>query len=186
MGSPEARLRLFVAVYPPVEVAARLLELLGRVELARHRVTPVEQVHLTVQFVGPTPVRDLDEVKESVARSVSGIATFELRVVRLMSVPPRGRVRLVAAELDQPWGLMEIQRRLATRLARHVRERAGDRFLPHMTLCRFDREGASRDVDVAVEEELPFGVREVRLMKSVLKPQGAEHGLVMAFGLGDT
>ena len=183
MGGEEPRLRLFVAVYPPEDVARRLLRMIRKMDLPRHRETALEQVHLTVQFVGPTPVRELEAVKESVARSVSGIGGFELRVVRLMSLPPRGRVRLVAAELDRPAGLMEIQRRLATRLARNVRERAGDRFLPHMTLCRFERGARSVDVDVAVEEEMVFGVGEVLLMKSVLRPEGAEHGVVERVGL---
>lgn len=183
MGSVEARLRLFVALYPPVAMAARLLEMLGELGLARHRATPVEQVHVTVQFIGPTPVRELDAVKESVARSVSGVGAFELRVVRMMSLPRKGRVRLVAAELDQPAELMQIQRRLATRLARNVREQPGDRFLPHMTLCRFDRGVSARDVDVEVAEGLVFGVSDVRLMKSVLRPEGAAHGLVEAFRL---
>ena len=174
----DARLRLFAAIYPPEDVARRLIAMFANLDLARNRVTPLSQLHLTVQFIGPTPVRDLLEVEESLARSVSGISPFDLRIVRLVSLPRRSRVRLVAAELDQPPGLMEIQRRLATRLARNVRQKPGDRFLPHMTLCRFGRIAAARDVEVPVDDTLAFEATEVKLMKSVLKPQGAAHAVV--------
>ncbi len=183
MGHEEPTLRLFVAVYPPEDAARRMLRLLRKLDLPRHREVPLEQVHMTVQFVGPTPVGDLEAVQESIARSVSGIGPFELRAERLMSLPRRGRVRLVAAELDRPAGLMEIQRRLAQRLARSPRERPGDRFIPHMTLCRFERGARSQDVDVAAGDEIAFAVSEIRLMKSVLRPQGAEHGVVRGFAL---
>ena len=173
-----AQLRLFVGVYPPEEIARRLIELLDGLELARHRPTPIGQIHLTLQFIGPTPVRELEEVTESVERSVAGISPFELTTTRLITLPGGKRPRLVAVELDTPAGLLEIQRRLATRLARHVRTRPGDRFLPHMTLCRFAHGGQPAELDEAVAEPIRFEVSEILLMKSVLRPEGAEHTVV--------
>lgn len=179
-----AQLRLFVAAYPPLEIAHDLLSRLGRLDLPAHRQTPADQVHLTLQFIGPTSTRELSDVEESVARSVAGLAAFEVGAVGLITLP-RGRrttPRLVAAELDQPAPLMEMQRRLATRLARRVRSKPGDRFLPHMTLCRFGRGVRAEVLDERIDG-CRFFVSEVRLMKSVLRPEGAEHGLVRAVGL---
>src|SRR5690606_37699260 len=117
-------LRLFVAIYPPEggkagQVGARdWLRALRKMDppLANHRQTPPEQVHLTLQFIGDTPEGELDRVIESVERSASGIGPFELKPVRFMTLPPRGRPRLVALETDAPAGLLELQRRLAQRL----------------------------------------------------------------------
>lgn len=180
------RLRLFVAVYPPAEVAEGLLEALGGVAglagAAARRVA-AEQVHLTLQFLGPSPVRELERIGESIDRSAAGIDTFELTPLRLITLPERGRPRLVAAETDAPAEVMELKRRLALRLARSPRERPADRFLPHLTLCRF-REGGIRAVRVQRELQSPaFKVAELRLMKSPTLPQGARHEPVRVFPL---
>jgi len=102
--------------------------------------TPTEQVHLTLQFIGDTAERELDDVRESVARSCAGIDPFILTPRRLVSCPlnrSRGRARLIALETDLPSAMTELHRRLASRLARPKRGRADvekDRFVPHITL----------------------------------------------------
>lgn len=170
-------LRLFVAIYPTAEAARDLLRALGRLDLppvATYRATRPEQVHMTVQFIGDTEERELAEVEESVSRSAAGLEPFMLTPARLVTLPERGPPRLVVAVTDAPPGLLELQRRLASRLARTPRPKTGDRFLPHMTLCRFT--GAAKAPRVAEPlQAAPFEVREVVLMRSVLRPAGAEH-----------
>lgn len=171
-----------MGAYPPAGVASAMLGLLEGVELPRHRVTPVEQVHMTLQFIGDRHRRELGAVIESVERSCAGVGVFSLEARRLVSLPERGRARLAAVETDAPAGLMEIQRRLAHRLADPKRRRSG-RFLPHLTVCRFEDEEEMARLERPVEVE-GFGVEEVRLMHSVLRPTGAEHRLVHAVRLG--
>lgn len=178
-----ATLRLFVAVYPPPQVAQALLEMLPSLDLPPHRPVPPDQVHLTLQFIGDTPAGQLDETVESVRRATGGIGSFELTLLELIALPRRGPARLVAAEADRPAALLELQRRLAQRLARAPRRRAGDRFLPHFTLCRFR---APRRVG-PLEHRLgidPFAVRQIALMRSTLLPEGARHDAVASCGLG--
>lgn len=174
--------RLFVAAYPPGPVAVELLGAARRVVETDGRFTPAEQVHLTLAFIGDTRVRDLERVRESVARSASGVGALTLRPSRLLTLPEGGRGRLIAAETDAPAGLMEVQRRLAHRLARRPRKEAGDRFRPHMTLFR-----AARGVECPrVDEPLdvaPFEVGSVVLMRSVLRAGGAAHAEVARFPL---
>lgn len=175
VSKPESNLRLFVAAYPPVEISRAMLRTLEALTLPKHRAAPPAHVHLTLQFVGDVPSRILDDVIESVDRSAGGIEPFTLTPKRVVSLPFGGRPRLIAAETDAPASLMELQRRLAHRLARHARPRPGDRFLPHITLCRFAHDAdrpARVDHPIAVP---PFAVNEIRLMRSVLRPDGAEH-----------
>jgi 2'-5' RNA ligase len=105
-------------------------------------------------------------------------------LIRLVRLPERGHARLIAAEADQPAALMEMQRRLAHRLARNPREKAGERFLPHFTLARFTcpTRFDIKDEDAPLSCE-PFTVHSVFLMKSALTPEGARHDVVNEFAM---
>jgi 2'-5' RNA ligase len=82
--------------------------------------------------------------------------------------------------MDLPAELRELQRRVSARIPAERDE--GDRFLPHMTLCRF-REPArvpplEGDLRVA-----PFAVSEIALVRSTLGSGGAVHERVESFAL---
>jgi len=140
----------------------------------RHRVTPIGQLHMTLHFIGETDERELGAVAESVERSASGLPSFVLMPLRLVTFPERGRPRLIALETDAPPTLLEIQRRLVHRLARSTRAKTGDRFRPHLTLCRFQASVTQAPVDEPVT--IPaFRVDRVVLVRSILRPSGSEH-----------
>ncbi len=159
-----------------------MLRLLDGTALPEHRATPVELVHMTLQFIGDRHERELDDVIESMERSAAGIGGFTLTPRAIVSLPERGPARLAALETDAPGGLMEIQRRLAHRLADPSRRSRGG-FLPHLTLCRFTKEERMERIEKVVEMD-PFAVGEIRLMRSVLRPGGAEHRVVHGVKLG--
>lgn len=194
-------LRLFVAIYPPSEVAAQMLhaarlhlhEHAARFEGATAQFVALEQVHLTLHFLGNVPARDLPETIESIDRAKKGLHAFSLLPGTIIALPPGGRhkPRLIAIETDAPADLLELQRRLAQRFARPARERPGDRFLPHLTLARFRWSGGGErlehpawrgPLDDAVEPE-PFEVIEFHLVKSILHVDGARHQSVAKWPL---
>jgi 2'-5' RNA ligase len=168
-------LRLFASIEPPHEAACAMLKALRALPaLPDLRETPPHQVHLTAQFIGDTRAADLDDVIESVNRSCAGLNAFDLAPRRLISLPHAPVARLIACETDAPPALLELHRRLAHRLAHNARERSGDRFLPHFTLARFRRPTHLEPIEADVSIP-PFPVASVRLMRSILKPMGAEH-----------
>jgi 2'-5' RNA ligase len=175
-------MRLFVAVYPPVDVTQRLLGELAHVPLPAHRQTPAAQVHATLQFIGETPARQLRTVVESVERSCSGLGPFELCANRLATLPVAPPVRLIAAMTTAPPTLLELQRRLAQRLSRGWRDDAGRAFVPHLTLARFPLgtpcEPLTRPLDVP-----PFTVSQAVVVESRLRTGGAEHSTVATIAL---
>src|SRR5689334_14963030 len=97
MGKGSA-LRLFVAAYPPSSVVEQLLGLVA--DVPGLRVTAPEQLHLTLQFIGDTLPRELEDVTESVRRAAAGLGTAAVSVQRLITLPERGRPRLIAAEFS--------------------------------------------------------------------------------------
>jgi len=178
-------LRLFVAVYPPEAVAEQLLAGLAEFDLPPHRLVDPAQVHLTLQFIGNTPPNKLDEVTESIARSVKGLEPFDLQLTQLITLPQHGRARLIAAEADQPPDMMEIQRRLAQRMSNNPRRKPGDRFLPHFTIARFRSPSRfTLDETRTALAFAPFHVDRIALMKSTLSRRGAHHKPVETVEIG--
>lgn len=173
--------RLFVALYPPAEVASELLARLPLDELPAHRATPQHKVHLTALFIGEVDTRELDRVKESVESAARGVNAFELQPLHLSPLPTgKEDARLVAAITDAPNQLLELHERLAHRLSGQ-RKRDG-RFLPHLTLCRFERP-ARVDLATTLTDLEPFRVESISLMQSRLGEAGATHRGLARVGL---
>ncbi len=179
---PSKNLRLFVAAYPPPETAVALLASLTQLDLPPNRLVAPGQVHVTLHFIGETPASKIDAIAETVRHAAGGLDSFALTPRRLISLPQRPMVRLVAAETDQPAALMELQRRLVARLARNPRHRAGDRFRPHLTLCRLGSPAKLAAIEVPLGVP-PFMVEKIALVCSTLRPQGAHHETVRVVDL---
>lgn len=185
MTRPIANQRLFVAAYPPPEYAAALHERFRHAGLVPCRLVPPEQVHLTLQFIGDTPSREMDTVIESVERAAAGLGPFMLRPRGFIELPERPPFRLVALETDAPPELLELQRRLAHRLARNPRANPADRFRPHLTIARYAPGAEPREASALPPAgDAPFSVGSIRLMRSTLSPAGAAHHEVARVALG--
>ncbi len=184
MSRPRTNLRLFVAIYPPSQLSGELLSALQSHDLPDHRTVPPHQVHVTLHFIGDTPTKQLDTTIKSVERATAGISEFDLTVQQLITLPQRGPSRLIAAETDRPPELLEIQRRLVTRLARSPRRDATDRFRPHLTLCRFKKPKRGIELENPLDC-ISFRVDKVALMKSTLRSDGAQHYEIMFCALGE-
>lgn len=177
-----ANLRVFVGLYPPPQASESVAGLLDGLNLPIHRRTPALQLHMTAHFIGDVPASAIDGVIESAERSASGLAPFDLTPLRLVTLPERGPARLVALVTDAPPALLELHRRLVHRLAAKPRQQPHDGFLPHVTLCRFGSPAAGLRVNEPVTAA-PWRIDRVRLMRSILRAEGAEHLMVAEFAL---
>lgn len=176
-------LRLFVAAYPPLDIAEALLARPPLAVRADAHAVPAAQVHLTLLFLGDADPRELPELEESVGRSAAGVPAFTLAASRLRTLPERAP-RLIAAETDSPAPLLEIHRRLAHRLARSPRTREETRFLPHLTLARFRHDAARpAPIDEPIEPAVLAPVGAIVLVRSILAPAGARHVPVRTYPL---
>lgn len=181
----QTRLRLFVAAYPAPATARQMLASLDCIEgleEASIRRVAADRVHLTLQFIGSVPRRELDAVATSIEAACRGIHPFELQPTHLRSLPAARSPRLIAVETDAPPQLIELRNRLVRRLAASPRERPSDRYLPHLTLCRFASDAAPTRLETPIV--LPsFPVRRACLMQSRLHRGGAAHEALRIFEL---
>ncbi|MFO0857634.1 MAG: RNA 2',3'-cyclic phosphodiesterase [Phycisphaerales bacterium] len=179
---PPKPLRLFIAATPSEEWRGRALAMLDSMQLPEHKATGIEQLHLTVLFLGERRPGLMPDILESVTAAARSVPAFSLEPVRLIALPEEGMARLVAVEMSAPTALLELQKRLASRLVKE--EKRSGKFVPHLTLCRFGGMGVERSLlpkrdeanEAAMLKQLgAFQVREISLVSSVLHPKGARH-----------
>lgn len=170
--------RLFIAAYPPLEVAQSLLDAARPSLPANAKPVATEQVHLTLLFIGSVRRIEMDDLVESVDRAASGRGGCHLTIRKFGALPETGEPRLMAALGDSDGNLLEVQKRLAARLARFRPKAEREQFVPHLTLARFAP--ASPRVSEISIEPVTWTIRELGLMDSRLGPSGAVHTQIHA------
>ena len=174
--SAEPCIRSFVAVEISDEVraAAARLQAVLREAAADVSFSDPAQLHLTVLFLGATPVGRLAEVRIAMDRAAAGLAPLHLsfRGLGFFGPPQRPRVLWAGVEGDVS-GLENFRKRFLAHISEPWFTNDQDAFRPHLTLGRI-RSGRGLDgltVRVASHREMAFGgsvVRRILLMRSDL------------------
>jgi 2'-5' RNA ligase len=128
--------RLFFALWPDAGVRARLAALAQRIPAERARVVHPDDVHLTLQFLGPVPETRIPCLIESADAVVAdgSQASIELSLRRL-GYWSRPRVLWCAPEMcPAPLGM--LVQALGERLTRCGFTPERRAFAPHVTLAR--------------------------------------------------
>ena len=190
------QLRLFVAIELPGEVRdalSRLQHELQRRGLEKLRWVRPEGIHLTLKFLGETPVERVSAIKDALDETVRGVQTQELSLGTMGTFGGPGNPRVFWVDLlGDLKPLLALQRSVDDALAKIGFPREGRAFSPHLTLARVRPETA-REVAAAITEALNnspppsamIPVREVSLMRSTLRPSGAVYERLAAFPLAE-
>jgi 2'-5' RNA ligase len=187
----ERPVRSFVAVLLPEPVRAGLAavsaELHGRAPgLAWVRV---DNLHLTLRFLGEVEVATLGKVQEAVAVAAGAVSPFSVTLGGLGGFPSGRAPRVVwAGVVSGGAGLGALHAALEAALV--ARGIPGDRraFHPHVTLARArDPRGAGRLASL-LGEGPSFGevrVTALHLMRAELHPRGARYSVLTEALLAD-
>jgi 2'-5' RNA ligase len=178
--------RTFIAI----ELDDELRDNLGRLQAGlRDRLSPrsvrwvrPEGIHLTLKFLGDTPVDKLEEIQAALARAASEAGPFTVTVGGLGCFPNPRRPRVVWVGLQEVTGRLK---QLRDAVEDHVAplgfptERRA--FSPHLTLGRVQRNASKSEVrevgelvtatQIGTIDEM--AVTAVSYIKSDLKPSGA-------------
>jgi len=179
--------RVFVAVSLPLELQARIKgfqqELRDHLGAPRSfRWTRMDQAHLTLKFFGQVPWGSIGDLEGVLRAAVRGCAPVRLAAGGLGFFPNRRKPRVcwvgISGELTALGELQESVDRSTERWA--ARETRA--FAPHLTLARVKEAGRELAEKISeLPEELwrlqlgEWEAREVRLMRSELHPDGAQH-----------
>ena len=190
------KLRIFIAIPLPESLLERLTDveyrLQGKVPHRSVRWVKSNGVHLTLKFLGDTPRQDVPTIEEALRVVARNAPAFSLTAEGLGCFPSPNRPRVVWVGVNEPTGrlkvLYEAVEEAMTSLG-YEPERHG--FSPHLTLGRV-RRGASRADQRQISEAVTgtrvgelavFRAEQLELIRSELKPSGAEYTTLRTFSL---
>jgi 2'-5' RNA ligase len=192
-------IRAFIAIplpHPLLEkLAALQRQLEGRVPPGSVRWTRAEGIHLTLKFLGDTPTEKLPDIKRALTAVGRHVPACTFTVGGLGCFPNPRRPRVVWVGVQEPTGrLAALQDGIEEVMAPFGYPPEGRGFTPHLTLGRVRRRTPRSEVarvgevvTTATAEllaEVPAGY--FALIRSVLKPTGAEYTTLEEFPLLET
>lgn len=177
--------RSFIAIALSSEIQARLTqvstELQAQLKGVPVRWVPVENIHLTLKFLGDVSTTNLEMLKSSLQGEVAGHNPFEISVGDLGAFPNLRRPRVIWVNVQAPFELSAVQHGIEAQMGRLGYPPEERPFHAHLTLGRVARTASPQDLQniFIVFSKYKIGflgatrVLTVNLYKSDLKPGGA-------------
>ena len=179
--------RLFVAISLPEEVKARIEQ--AQAELRRVlandpvRWTRREQFHLTLKFMGDTPVNRIERLTLAVRSVCAAFPVLRLRAKGIGAFPDLKSPRVIWTGVEDREGfLLKLQPAVDAAVREFTNEKAEGEFTGHVTLGRargLKRSQAETFAAMAAEmAEREFGgwaADKVEIIRSELSPGGARY-----------
>ena len=178
-----SRLRAFIAVEVPLEIRQDVQHAtsnLRRDTGSLIRWVAVENMHLTLKFLGEIPFANIEVLTQMIHAEADSFNCFDIHLTGIGSFPSPKRPRVIYIGIQSPAELEAFQRQLesATRRLRYNSEARA--FAPHLTIGRVrqnipadDQQKIRRALEESKIDSLGTArVNSVHLYKSDLKPTG--------------
>lgn len=184
-------IRCFIAVKLPDDVRRSMADLIAELKKAKPDVSwvPAENIHLTLRFIGNMNDSLIPMIKERITKKLSHYNAFYIKIVGVGCFPSERRPRVLWIGVERSDLLNSIQRDMEAEVE-ELGFAAEDRpFSPHLTLGRVrSQKGIAEMLRRFTEfRTADFGLVEVKsihIMKSDLKPKGAEHTSIAEIPIG--
>ncbi len=131
-------IRLFVAATLPVEVKAFLQEQGHVYSHSSIRMVPAQNLHLTLFFIGNSPLSDLPAIKDQLRQIASAHTAFQLKYRCTEPGPNPRSPRLIWSRFEQKPEFEKLSRSLAESLS--LAQNAKQKPIPHVTLARYKKD----------------------------------------------
>jgi 2'-5' RNA ligase len=189
-------IRAFIAIPLPDSLLDELTAIQRRLEKEvpprSVRWVRAEGIHLTLKFLGDTATDTIEGIKQALAAVARNAPASTFTVGELGCFPNIRRPRVVWVGVQEPTGrLAALQDAIEEVMAPFGYAPEGRGFTPHLTLGRMRRKVSRGDVaqvgevvaGTAVGTLAEVPADHFALIRSVLKPTGAEYTRLEAFRL---
>ncbi len=190
--------RAFIAIPIPSRIQKQIYQETAplRTQIDSHLVRWVQakNIHLTLKFLGDTPIDKLDTLKELLAKEMAKIAPFEISVRKVGVYPTLSRPSVIWAGVEGKKNLLTLHKcvgKVASQIGSVPEKRP---FSAHLTLGRVTRKGyngkARSQIRKVIEKDqgYDFGsvnINAIHLFQSELKRTGAEYRSLFEAKLGE-
>ena len=187
MSTADEFWRLFIAIELPSNVRRTLTNHIDRlreaVPDARASWTREENLHLTLKFLGDTPLTRVEGLSHAVQQAANANGPFEMIIGSLGAFPSGGQPRTFWLGIEDPSGqLALLDRALEDECAQAGFASEQRPFRPHLTIARIrNPSGARRLIEVHKEMSLDpqtVVVSHLALIRSELRSEGSRHTVV--------
>lgn len=181
-------MRLFISAPLSKQVIHEIREYQSKIALLPLSLTPEENLHITLLFIGEVPDTMLEEIKNTISLVVK---TFNEKEKMCFVTPmvfeagPDPRFpRLVWLTISASPSLVNLHTLLAQWL--NVHDPKG--FHPHSTIARASVSGRLDSAEIPVKriDDLSYQLKEIHLMESKLSSQGSRYTIRASYPLGNS
>ena len=184
--SPESW-RVFIAIELPPDVRRRLTQHINQLRAAvpdvRASWSREQNLHLTMKFLGDTPVANIEKLAQASERAARSSAPIKLVIGGCGAFPPRGQPRVLWIGIeDTSNNLATLQQRLEKECATEGFACESRPFHPHLTIARVRSPHDSRRL-AALHQEMGFSAEivaaaELSVIRSELHREGSRYATI--------
>ena len=173
MNENKELIRSFICIEFPDEIVkeiARVQELVSKVKFTG-KLTELENLHLTLKFLGEIDDKKLEEIKKKLREIKFGLMKLKLGKVGTFSI--KGNPHIVWIKLEGK-AVYDLQKKIDESL----KDLFGveERFMGHLTIARVkyvkDKKGFLKHLESIKVKPLSFNISEFKLKKSELREIG--------------
>jgi 2'-5' RNA ligase len=179
---PDGQMRCFIAIELPGEVKSALAGL--QEEFKKYGVdvrwVKPDNIHLTLKFLGDIDEKKVEEIVKRVEKICDKYESFSLETKGVGIFPSLHSPRVLWVGIKGNSSLIRLQADMEDEMSSIGFKRENRGFTPHLTIGRFKSSVGKRELANRIElhRDDSFGlinVKAIVLMKSDLKPSGAEY-----------
>lgn len=184
-----ATIRSFIVLPAPEDVKARLAEIQQKLRetAADVRWESPEKLHITLKFLGDAEEQRLGSLSSALTDALQGVKAFPLVYTGLGTFPEDSAPRIVWAGTEPSAEVDALFRTLETVCGSFGFLRETRKFHPHITIGRVKGTRNLARLTEATKsvtfEPISTECREIRLMKSVLGPEGSAYSILTTVSL---
>jgi len=153
----------------------------------------VNNIHLTLQFLGEVPSKDLNAIAEQLKLTAKQSRPFEIRISGLGCFPNRRQPRVIWVGVKAPPELAALQKSIQDENVRLGITPENRAFSPHLTLGRIAHDVLPSDLariseilsSTTIGELGKFTPTQIILFRSELRSEGAQYSPLIAAPLGE-
>jgi 2'-5' RNA ligase len=192
-----AVIRAFIAINLSPEILIRLRDISEEIRkkfknLPVHWV-PVNNIHLTLKFLGDVSISNLEYLQKSLGNVVMSHSACEISVGGIGAYPKIQQPRIIWVGLEVPQELYSLQKNIEIESEKLGYSRENRQFTPHLTIGRVTRNAMQKDIQILAEviEKSNVGflgvtrVKEVHLYRSDLNPSGSVYTSLFTASLSE-